>query len=41
VELQQEALTLAQELKLEDVLDILREHLEAFRNERTIVEAAP
>jgi TPR repeat protein len=41
MELQQEALTLAQEMNFEDVLDILREHLEAFRDERTIVEAAP
>jgi TPR repeat protein len=41
MELQQEALTLAQEMNFEDVLDILREHLEAFRDEKTIVEAAP
>jgi TPR repeat protein len=41
IELQQLALSAAEEMEFESVLDILEEHLEAFRNGRTIIETAP
>lgn len=41
IELQEQALTMAEKLQFESVLDILREHLEAFRDGQTITETAP
>ena len=41
IELQQQALTVAEKMKFDGVLDILREHLEAFRAGQTITELAP
>ncbi len=41
VELQEQALAVAGKMELDSVLDILGEHLEAFRLGRTITESAP
>ena len=41
IALQQEALTVAEEMEFEEVLDILKEHLKAFREGETITEVAP
>jgi TPR repeat protein len=41
IELQELALSVAEEMEFESVLDILEEHLEAFKNGRTIIETAP
>ena len=41
IELQEQALTVAEEMQFDSVLDILREHLDAFREGQTIVETAP
>lgn len=41
IELQEDALASAEEKELEGVLDVLREHLDAFRNGQTITETAP
>jgi len=41
VELQQEALAQAEALEFDSVMDILREHLDAFRERETITETAP
>ncbi|MFV2089807.1 MAG: hypothetical protein ACC642_04055, partial [Pseudomonadales bacterium] len=41
IELQEEALTVAEEMNFDDVLEILREHLDAFHDQQIIIEAAP
>ena len=41
IELQEEALTVAEELKFDSVLEVLRDHLDAFQNKQTITETAP
>jgi len=41
IELQEQALEVAQELQFDSVMDILRDHLDAFRDGQTITEAAP
>lgn len=41
IELQEQALTVAEKMEFDSVLDILREHLDAFRNGQTITETAP
>jgi TPR repeat protein len=41
IELQQEALTAARNLEFDSVLEILEEHLQAFRDGQTITETAP
>ena len=41
VELQQQALAVAEKMQFDSVLDILREHLDAFRTGQTITETAP
>ena len=41
IELQELALSVAEEMEFESVLDILREHLDAFREGQTIIETAP
>jgi len=41
IELQQQALTVAEKMQFDSVLDILREHLEAFQGGQTITETAP
>jgi TPR repeat protein len=41
ISVQEEALTVAEAPDFEDVRDILREHLDAFRDQQTITERAP
>ena len=41
VELQQQALAVAEKMQMDDVLEVLGEHLEAFQQGRTITEEAP
>ncbi|MGE0622308.1 MAG: hypothetical protein AB7I04_02915 [Pseudomonadales bacterium] len=41
IELQQQALAVAEKMQFDSVLDILREHLDAFHGGKTITETAP
>ncbi len=41
IELQQQALAVAEKMQFDSVLDILREHLDAFKDGQTITESAP
>jgi TPR repeat protein len=41
IELQEQALAVAEEMEFDSVMDILREHLDAFRAGQTIIETAP
>jgi TPR repeat protein len=41
IELQQQAVAVAEKLEFDSVMDILREHLDAFREGQTITETAP